>query len=422
MSDSEPPLQSLLLDPEKPYQGGALLANLVLFGRLCRGLGMQVSPARLVTAVEGLDRIQLHRKEDFRNVLQACLVTRPSEIPFFQEAFRLFWSVPGSGRDSRDLRSLGEDRLKKQERREWLSEEDNQDPGSREEDSPATPIPVYSRSESLRRKAFSGMEAHEMAAALDMIRRLSGRLPVRRSRRTISGQGRRLDLRKMLRSSLQFGGEPMLRKSQVRKWRERPLVLLADVSGSMEQYTRVLMHFAHTLSVSFRRVESFVFATRLTRISRALRRKSVDMALRDAGQLVQDWASGTDIGHALRTFNTHWGRRVLGHGAVVLLISDGWDRGAPEVLRAEIAHLQRACYRLIWLNPLLGEAHFQPRTRGALAMLPHVDEFLSIRNLASLDKLTEVLATLGRQPSRQHVWDADHSGARRDRGRISERG
>ena len=388
--DPDQPLSSLYLNPEQPYRGGALLSNLILFGRICRGLGMQISATRLTNAALGLSYIDLYRKHDFRSVLQACLVTRPEEISRFHEAFRLFWSVPGRGADLRDLKSLGEERL--EHRQKWLSSGDSES----QEAADPTPIqvPVYSRSESLRQKAFSEMDDREMAEALEMIRRLSAHLPLRRSRRSMPGPGRKPDFRRILRASLQWGGEPLALLTRHRKRVRRPLVLICDISGSMERYTRVLMHFAHTLSSYLNRVESFVFATRLTRITRALRRKSIDVALREAGMLVEDWASGTDTGGALRRFNTGWGRRVLGHGAIVLLITDGWDRGDPELLGREMAHLHRASRRLIWLNPLLGETQFEPRTRGALAMLPHVDDFLSVRNLASLECLIETLESL----------------------------
>ena len=384
------PISSLYLDPDQPYQGGAMLPNLILFGRICHSLGMQVSATRLTDAARGLSLIDLYRKRDFRSVLQACLVTRPEEISRFQEAFRLFWSVPGRGTDIRDLKSLGEERLER--RRQCLSGDEAS--ATEAEDSTPIQVPVYSRNESLRQKAFSEMEAGEMAQALEMIRRLNAHLPIRRSRRRVSGPRGQPDFRRLLRASLQWGGEPFCLPTRLRKRVRRPLVLICDISGSMERYTRVLMHFAHTLAAHLNRVESFVFATRLTRITRALRRKSIDIALREAGLLVQDWASGTDTGRALRRFNTAWARRVLGHGAIVLLITDGWDRGDPELLGREIAHLHRASYRLIWLNPLLGEAQFQPRTRGALAMLPYVDDFLSVRNMASLEHLTATLEGL----------------------------
>jgi uncharacterized protein len=175
------------------------------------------------------------------------------------------------------------------------------------------------------------------------------------------------------------------------KIKPRPLVLLCDVSGSMERYTRLLLQFVHTIAHSIFQVESFVFSTRLTRITLPIRRKSIDIALREVGTTVNHWGSGTRIDNALHTFNFYWSRRVLGQGAVVLLISDGWDRGDPELLKKEALRLQRSCYRFIWLNPLLGAPQYEPLTRGAQALLPYVDDFLPVQNLASLEMLAREL-------------------------------
>jgi uncharacterized protein with von Willebrand factor type A (vWA) domain len=171
-------------------------------------------------------------------------------------------------------------------------------------------------------------------------------------------------------------------------------VLLCDISGSMAPYTRMMLHFLHFLRREVSQAEVFVFGTRLTRITRQLRIRDVDHALADVGQKVVDWSGGTRTGEALRTFNTTWARRVLGQGAVVCIISDGWDRGDPTLLAAELAHLQRMAFRLIWLNPLLGLAGYQPQTRGMVAALPFVDDFLPIHNLANLGTLAALLTRL----------------------------
>jgi uncharacterized protein with von Willebrand factor type A (vWA) domain len=187
-----------------------------------------------------------------------------------------------------------------------------------------------------------------------------------------------------------------------KKDKPRPLVVIADISGSMERYTRLLLHFIYGLSEGLDEVvEAFVFSTRLTHITRQLRNKDVDQAMHQISRSVPDWSGGTRIGEAFKRFNFDWGRRVLGRGAVVLVISDGWDRGEPELLGQEIARLQRSCYRLIWLNPLLGSPRYEPLTRGIQAAMPYIDDFLPVHNLASLEDLAAYLAKVSARGGRK---------------------
>ena len=197
-----------------------------------------------------------------------------------------------------------------------------------------------------------------------------------------------------MRRSLAYGGEMLDIAHRQRKTKPRPLALICDVSGSMERYTRMLLHFLHTVAVSGQQLEAFLFATRLTRITRHLSHRGVDHAVAEVARAVPDWAGGTRIGEAIKSFNYQWARRVLRGGAVVLVISDGWDRGEPELLSREMARLQRSCHRLIWLNPLLGSPDYQPLTRGMQAALPHVDDFLPAHNLHSLQELARHLNRL----------------------------
>jgi uncharacterized protein with von Willebrand factor type A (vWA) domain len=226
------------------------------------------------------------------------------------------------------------------------------------------------------------MTGEELDSAKAIIAQLPRSFGLRRTRRYQPGKGRLLDARRAFRRNMRYTGEPIEQPTKMRRVKPRPLVLICDISGSMERYTRVLLHFVHTLANNLFQLESFVYSTLLTRITHPIRHKSVDLALREVGQRVRDWGGGTKTGDALRTFNYQWARRVLGRGAVVLLITDGWDRGDPETLRSEMARLQRSCHRLIWLNPLLDAPEYEPLTRGALAMLPYVDDFLPMRNLA----------------------------------------
>jgi uncharacterized protein with von Willebrand factor type A (vWA) domain len=221
-----------------------------------------------------------------------------------------------------------------------------------------------------------------------------------------------VDLRRTLRRSLRHGGEVLGWARSERKPKPRPLVILADISGSMELYSRLLLLFAYGLAKALEQpVEAFVFGTRLTRITRQLRGCDADGAIREVSRRVPDWSGGTRIGEALRAFNVRWGRRVLGRGCVVLLISDGWDRGEPERLRAEMARLQQSCHRLIWLNPLKGSPGYEPLTRGMQAALPHADDFLPAHSLGSLEALGRKLEALGPQrPPRPQRGRRDRPG------------
>jgi uncharacterized protein with von Willebrand factor type A (vWA) domain len=208
-----------------------------------------------------------------------------------------------------------------------------------------------------------------------------------------------------MRRNLRHGGELLDLAYRGPKLKRRQLVLLCDISGSMDRYTRLFLHFLHSVESSVQRSEVFVFGTRLTRITRALRKRDPDAAIAAAASQVHDWSGGTRIGECLHTFNQVWARRVLGHGAIVIIISDGWDRGDPEVLAAEMERLRRASYRLLWLNPLLGSNNYRPLTQGIQAALPYVDDFLPVHNLQSLEILARLLNEIqeGRPDRRQAV-------------------
>jgi uncharacterized protein with von Willebrand factor type A (vWA) domain len=210
-------------------------------------------------------------------------------------------------------------------------------------------------------------------------------------------------MRRSLRRNLGYGGELLEWSFRKPKFKPRPLVIIADISGSMERYTRLLLHFIYSLTKGLEHsVEAFVFGTRLTRISRQLELKDVDLSMKEITRSVPDWSGGTRIGANLKKFNYHWARRILSRGAVVLMISDGWDRGDPHLLANEMARLQRSCHRLIWLNPLLGSPNYQPLTRGMMAALPYIDDFLPVHNLATLEALARHLEWLDdRRPSRR---------------------
>jgi len=239
------------------------------------------------------------------------------------------------------------------------------------------------------------MSAEEAEAVKRMMAHLLWKVSERQTLRKRPGKGHLMDMRRTLRRSLRSGGEIFRWSFREPKRKPRPLVVIADISGSMERYTRLLLHFIYGMKAALDQpVEAFVFSTRLTRITRPLQIRDLDLALKNVGQLVHDWAGGTRIGESLKTFNFDWGRRVLGRGAVVLIISDGWDRGDVDLLKREMARLRRNCHRLIWLNPLLGAPDYEPLTRGIQAALPHVHDFLPVHNLASLEDLALRLSDL----------------------------
>lgn len=227
---------------------------------------------------------------------------------------------------------------------------------------------------------------------------------MRRTRRYRRGRRGRLNMRRVLRDNLRYGGDVLSLAYRTHVLHPRPLVVLCDISGSMERYSRMLLHFIHAMTHHWTGVdvEAFAFGTRLTRITHHLRHKDVDESLDELGKRVKDWSGGTRIGEAIKGFNFKWARRVLGRGAVVLIISDGWDRGDSHVLAREMDRLQRSSYRVMWLNPLLGTPEYQPSQQGMTSAMPFVDDFLPGGNLASLEQLAKTLSSIAmNRPARR---------------------
>ncbi len=249
--------------------------------------------------------------------------------------------------------------------------------------------------EALRAKEFSQMAPEELEQIKRLMLQLRWRVSMRTTRRrTPDRRGRQLDLRALVRAAARHGGVPMRLAWQRRKRKPRPLVIIADISGSMEKYARLLLQFLYSVSQSLQRVECFVFGTRLTRITGQLQLRNIDQAIDQAARQVADWAGGTRIGASLAQFNRQWARRVLGRGALVLLISDGWEQGDPAELVRALRFLQHRSHRLIWLNPLSGRATYRPAVGGMRAALEHIDDFLPIHNFQSLAALAERLQAL----------------------------
>ncbi len=400
----DPPINSLYLGPAAnphDYRGGKLTHNLILFGRVCRALGMNVTPNRMMDAGRALAHIQLGRKQDFYFTLRTHLVTRKKEIDYFDEAFDLFWRRPSDGFTALNLQSLGEERRKKKTQFLPPLEASPSENGASSQELDSSMIvlaPTYSRQERLRNKDFADMTAEELEMAKRMIAKMPDSLGLRRTRRFENGKGRQINMRRLMKDMIRKQGDVTRLPTHRRKDKPRPVILLCDISGSMERYTRILLHFMHTLAGSLYQVESFVYSTDITRITRQIRQKNVDDALEDIGQTVLQWGGGTMTGECLRGFNWVWSRRVLGRGAIVILITDGWDRGDIPQLHREMARLKLACKRLIWLNPLLDVPEYEPLTRGAQALLPYVHDFLPITNLSNLEVIVKALQNLnGRQ-------------------------
>ena len=380
---------------------GHILHNLMLFGETLRRLGLDFGSGNMLDLVRATESVHIGRKQDFRHAARCLLVHRKQDLPTFDDAFQIFWRRPAHGISTRDLRSMGEERRYRNPQvgpPAGVDEEAGDLLGSAPEDQPGIDMSqTYSAREVLREKDFADFTPPEIAQAKTMMAELSwdlGRRKTRRTHYTQSGDGAALDWRQTFRRNLQYGGELLELAHRQPREKTRPLVLICDVSGSMERYTRLLIHFIHTIAGDLGRVEAFLFATRLTRITRYLNYRSIDQAVNEVSRAVPDWAGGTRIGEAIKTFNYSWARRTLGSGPVVLIISDGWDRGEPELLSKEMSRLRLSCHRLIWLNPLLGSPRYQPLTQGIQAALPHIDDFLPVHNLNSLESLARHLNRL----------------------------
>ncbi|MGH2344588.1 MAG: vWA domain-containing protein, partial [Chloroflexota bacterium] len=374
------------------------------FAQVCRAQGLPIAGGQVIDCCRALQHIDIADQTEFYQACRCALLTRHVDEVLFSYLFARFWL-------RRDVRPLSlidrESRSSLLDRKEPdragttaegaegksvrllidvpESEAGDEEPDA-EDDSSSDQAAAYSAREVLRRRDFSQLEAAEIAEVRRLIALLRWQPATRKLRRTKpAAKGPRADPRRAFRLSLGTGGEMMTLPRRIHRRKPRPLVLICDISGSMERYTSLLLRFLHALRQGRGGVETFVFGTRLTRITRQLRVRDTDAALAEVASEVVDWGGGTRIGDSLATFNRRWGRRVLGHDAAVVVISDGWDRGEPEVLAAEMAHLQRLSHRLIWLNPLLGLAGYEPLTRGMRAALPFVDDFLTSHNLASLE-------------------------------------
>jgi uncharacterized protein with von Willebrand factor type A (vWA) domain len=389
-----------------------LAQNIIHFARALRKAGVPIGPGRVIDAIRAVEAAGFSEKRDFYWTLHACFVNRPEHRIIFSQIFRLYWRDPRYMEHMMSMmlpavRGVQEDRAAQAgEKRaaeallDGVQPEDLPQPEDAEEDGTQIEVDAsmtMSSEEKLRTLDFEQMSTEEMAQAKRMLARLA--LPVKplASRRLIAAPGGlRIDRARTLRAAMRQGGElrDIARAERRERWPN--LVALCDISGSMSQYSRVILHFLHAVSnakgAGWAKVHAFIFGTRLTNITRHLRQRDVDAALAAAGAEAQDWEGGTRIGSCLHEFNRDWSRRVLGQGAVVLLITDGLDRDDPDALSHEMQRLHLSARRLIWLNPLLRWEGFAPKARGIAAMLPHVDSFRAGHSIASLEDLASVIS------------------------------
>ena len=370
---------------------GVFAQNVIHFGRYLRAKGLEVTPPTgmdLLTAarVLGLDDVR-----DIRAGFRCLVVTRPDQLPVFEEAFDLFFGRGARRPPTTDVES---DQMV-QSYLPVLA------PGGADEEEirESSEQLGASYSERLGTRDFGELTPDEISEVRRMIAAMVWRPAEALSRRWVAdSRGRRPDMRRTLRNAVGPRSELIELEFRSRKPRRRPLVIIADVSGSMEKYVEMLLYFAHSAPARLGLVESFVFSTRLTRITHELRRRDPAMALRLVAGSVHDWSGGTRIGEALETYNRHWSRRVARGGPIGMIISDGWDRGDPGLLSREMARFSRSVHRTIWLNPLAGREGYSPETRGLKAALPHVDDFLPAARLTDLAGVVRLLESIPATP------------------------
>jgi len=385
--------------------GGRLAENIMHFARVLRTAGLPVGPGKVLDAIDAATTTGLENRRDFYWTLHAVFVNKRDQRAVFDQAFHFFWRNPQLLERMMSvmlptMRGTDEDEKKKKEMSARVAEaltgrnEDEPDPREQEEDEIELDAALsVSANEMLAEKDFEKMSNAELEAARRAIRTMRLPIkPVKTRRYRANPNGARADMRASLRASARQGGDMIWLKHRSRRVEKPPLVVLCDISGSMDRYARMLLHFLHALTNDRDRVHSFLFGTRLTNITRYLRARDPDQAIDKVAAEVEDWAGGTRIGDSLHRFNADWSRRVMSQGPVVLLITDGLDREGAAGLAPEMERLHKSCRRLIWLNPLLRFDGYAPKTAGARAMMPHVDEFRPVHNLDSLAKLADTLS------------------------------
>lgn len=396
-----------LIPEESTSDQRYLLANLLHFGRLLRQLGISVSSQQIYELAEGILFIDISRREDFYHTTRAYFLHDIEKLEQFNLAFDLFWTQQIKvmleifvGRQQLDRNAPQE--IDEQLDQKVLSHILSSDIDKLEEDQQTSSTedtkikPIYSSFEVLYQKDFSDFSENDLREAKAYIKKLVWKLEQKRTRRKIRAVKQTCypDFRRSIRNNLSNGGEIIELEWRRRKLKPRPLTVICDISGSMERYSQLFLYFLYALVQRSRNIETFVFGTRLTRLTQVLRKKDIDSVLGELSKLISDWAGGTRIGESLKDFNFQWSRRTLGRGGVVIIISDGWDRGDVDLLEWETRRLRRSVTRLIWLNPVAGSPDYKPLVRGIQAVLPWVDEFYPLNNLLSLESLAMKLGSL----------------------------
>ena len=363
----------------------------VAFARVLRGAGLEVPVGATINYGRALDAVGLDHRDDAYWAGRATLVRNPEDVALYDRAFAAFWDHPST--DATALAGSAAELVLA-----FDAGLDGDTPSGDPDEARLDGVPVltvrWSPADVLRHRDFAAYttEEHVEARRLMADLRLAGALRASRRHRPVRRARGRPDLRRTVRRSLRAGGEPVRRAFRAPSTRPRRVVLLCDISGSMEPYARALLRFLHVAVAGRSRVEAFAIGTRLTRLTRELSSRDPDAALAAAADRVVDWSGGTRLGEGLRTFNDRWGVRGLARGAVVVILSDGWDRGDPDALAEEMARLHRVAHRIVWVNPLKATADYAPLARGMAAALPHVDEFVTGHSVAALEELVEVIA------------------------------
>jgi uncharacterized protein with von Willebrand factor type A (vWA) domain len=375
---------------------GMLPENVVHFGRVLRAAGLSIGPASVVQALADLQILGIKRRDDFRYALGAHFVRRREDIEIFDLAFELFWRDPFNVNGTNAAKSSAEneeDKKRLPERLKHALQDALQKRESRRQQQRNETVGIaVSQREEFQQRDFGSMTPEELAAAQRTLRKLTIPAAMIRTRRARTDPGgKQVDFRKTMAEAARKSNSIGKLRRKSAPLRPADIVVLSDHSGSMDRYTRILLHFVHALTGQRRGVHTFVFGTRLTNVTRLLRNRDPDTALDGVAQHVKDWAGGTRIAPALREFNLRWGRRLLSRGAVVLLITDGLDSGDVAELTHEMERLSKSCRFLVWLNPLLRFDGFEPQAPGIKAMLPHVDAFLPIHNLQSVRDIGDAL-------------------------------
>jgi len=380
----------------------------VTFARVLRGAGLRVPMGSVLTFVDALGQVGVDNRESVYWAGRATLVRRPEDIDLFDRSFAIFWMAAASGM----VEEAAHEEVHITLAIDDDSDEGNDDPGATEANDDPTLVLRFSAMEVLRNKDFAAYTDDELRLAQDLMSQLRFIGPPRQSfRYRASRHGRRPDLPATVRASLRAGGEPIRRHWRDPGERLRRLVVLLDISGSMEPYARAMLRFVHAAVSGRQRVEAFAIGTRLTRMTKELHSRDPDTALSAASKRVHDWSGGTRLGDCLRTFNDQWGVRGMARGAIVVILSDGWDRGDPQVLADQMQRLQRITYQTVWVNPLKVTPGYAPLARGMAAALPFVDDFVEGHSLSAMQELARVIANAA--PRRSHVTGTQQTAALR---------